>query len=183
MRIVKLVGLGIGAALVSLTAMSSAGPNPNVTGVTADGATSIVEGEYLDFTVQGTGSCVLQLSNIETDGKEYEDSTYGKFPHKLPTPIDARQYTPGSYTLIVTTLASPDAPNCVAGQKVSIKYTVIAKPHCPTGWQQTYLNENTGAISCAPYNPTGSLACKGKSVAFFNSASNVCQSGCENIAY
>lgn len=181
MRFVKLVALGLGAALVSLTAMSSAGPNPNLTSVKAE-AGQIVEGEYLLFTVQGTGSCVLQVSNIGPDQKEVIDDD-GKFPHKLPTSELARQYAPGKYTLVVTTLADPQAPDCPAGQKVSVPYEVIKKPHCPAYWDQVDLDVHTGAITCVPFDPTWDMTCAGKTQSFFDDSQGVCRAGCQAIAF
>lgn len=181
MRFVKLLALGLGAALVSLTAMSSAA-NPNLTGVQAENG-QIVEDEYLSLTVQGTGTCVLQLSTSGPDGKEYVDSTYGAFPHKLPTGIATRQFAPGKYTLTVTTLADPTAPDCAAGQKVSTTFNVIARPHCPQYWDETDFNPYTGAIACTPFDPTWDITCAGKTQKFFDPTENVCRSGCEAVQF
>ena len=182
MKIQKLVAFGIAGAALFLGGSSSAGTE-NLWSLQPV-ASKVATNNSIDVKINGTGKCGLWNKLINPDGTVAYDKQVGQSiePASFPTTAVVIPKQAGVSKLVVYTVAHPQAQNCPAGQEISINITAFAEPVCPKGWQRTYFDKNTGAISCAVQKPQ--LTCASKTEPFYSATWPAqCAAGCQGIIY
>lgn len=183
MKLQKVVAFAIASAAVLVSGASSATGTQNLWSLTP-AASKVATNNSIDIKINGTGKCGLNEKLINPDGTVAYDKMYGQSieAHSFPNTAVVVPKQAGTSKWILYTVAHPQAVNCPAGQQISIDIVAFQEPVCPTGWQRTSFDKNTGVMACVPKTPQ--LTCTGKTQSFVSIAPpSTCQAGCENVVY